>query len=185
MYSGKSEALIRRLRRAEIAKRSVTVFKPSLDTRYSAEHTVSHTGQKFQAIGVPADDPEWILRTWIQFSRSGLPLLDWSWDADVIGIDEVQFFGPAIVNGVRTLVDAGKRVIVAGLDLTYRAEPFGSLPTLLALADRVDKLTAVCTICGNPATRSHRLVASKDTVLVGEKDSYDARCHVHFSLPEE
>jgi thymidine kinase len=166
MFSGKSEELIRRLRRAEIAGQRVLIVKPKLDDRYDLGHVVSHAGARMRAVS--AAGPRDVLR-----------LAD---SYDVIGIDEVQFFPDAIVDAIQTLVGRGARVVAAGLDLDFRGEPFGAMPDLLCLAELVDKLQAVCHVCGGTATRTQRLVNglpapfTGETVQVGGLDSYEARC---------
>ncbi len=170
MFSGKSEELIRRLRRAEIAGQAVMIAKPRLDDRYDIGHVVSHSGHRIRAVGV--DDPAAIVRL-----AEGY---------EVVGIDEVQFFGDAVVDVLVALADGGMRVIAAGLDLDFRGEPFGPMPQLLARAELVDKLQAVCLRCGGPATRTQRLVdgvpAPFDgaTIQVGALDAYEARCRGCF-----
>ena len=188
MYSGKSDRLLWLVDRARYAKQPADLFKPAIDTRYGKNKVVTHNGVDLPCISAPQDDPEWILRSWSgnpDKFKGGIWVSDWSWDAKVIAIDEVQFFAPAIVQVCQTLVAAGKRVIVAGLDLNYKAEPFGSMPHLLALADKVDKLTAHCTVCGGVATRTQRLTASHELVELGSFGTYDARCHDHFSIPSD
>lgn len=176
MYSGKSEELIRRLRRAQIARQKIQVFKPSIDDRYSIEEVVSHNGDKIKAIPVKNSDEIYKL------------LSD---DTEVVGIDEVQFFDDGIIDLCRRLADKGLRVIVAGLDMDFRGEPFGPTPNIMAIAEFVDKLTAVCVICGHPANRTQRLIngepASYDepTILVGAKESYEARCRLHHQVPRK
>ncbi|WDU82593.1 thymidine kinase [Caloramator sp. Dgby_cultured_2] len=167
MYSGKSEELIRRIKRAKIARQKVQVFKPSIDNRYSITEVVSHNGDKEGAYSV-------------ENSMEILNLV--SEDTDVIAIDEVQFFDDEIVEVCKKLADKGKRVICAGLDLDFRGEPFGPVPKLLAIAEFVDKIQAICVVCGNPATRTQRLINGKPAkysdpiVLVGAKEAYEARC---------
>jgi thymidine kinase len=166
MFSGKSEELIRRLRRAEIAGQRVLIVKPRIDDRYDVAHVVSHAGARMRA--VTAD--------------SATDVLGLAEGYDAIGIDEVQFFDERIVAVVARLVESGVRVIAAGLDTDFRGEPFGSLPTLLAVAELVDKLQAVCHRCGGTATRTQRLLDGRpapfsgETVQVGALDSYEARC---------
>jgi thymidine kinase len=164
MFSGKSEEMIRRLRRAEIAGQRVILFKPRIDDRYDAADVVSHAGVRMSA--VPVDGcAELVAR-----ARA----------SEVVGIDEVQFFEPAIVDAALALADGGARVIVAGLDQDFRREPFGAMPTLLARAEFVDKLQAVCHRC--PATTTQRLVDDRpapysgETIVVGALDTYEARC---------
>jgi thymidine kinase len=166
MFSGKSEELIRRLRRAEIAGQRVLIVKPRIDDRYDVAHVVSHAGARMRAVAV--DGAHDALRR-----AEGY---------DVVGVDEAQFFEPTIVDAVQGMVLAGKRVVAAGLDRDFRGEPFGPMPLLLCLAEFVDKLQAVCHRCGGPATRTQRLVdgepASFDgaTIQIGALDSYEARC---------
>lgn len=170
MFSGKSEELIRRLGRAEIAGQDVMIAKPNLDDRCDISHLVSHSGHRIRAVGV--DDPAALER-----------LAD---GYDVLGIDEVQFFPASLVDVCVRLADRGVRVIAAGLDMDYRAEPFGPVPELLARADMVDKLQAVCVCCGGPATLSQRLIDGRpapfdgETVQVGAQDAYEARCRGCF-----
>jgi thymidine kinase len=166
MFSGKSEELIRRLRRAEIAGQRVLIVKPRVDDRYDVSHVVSHAGAKMRAVAVASAD-------------DALRRAD---GYDAVGVDEVQFFEPAIVDAVRELVSRGTRVVAAGLDLDFRAEPFGAMPLLLCFAEFVDKLQAVCHTCGGPATRTQRLVDGEPapfdgaTIQIGALDSYEARC---------
>ena len=174
MFSGKSEELIRRVKRAVIARRTVQVFKPIIDDRYGVEVVRSHDGDSFVARPV---------RT----SEEILSLV--SPDTTVVGIDEVQFFDPDIVTVVRGLVASGRRVICAGLDLDFRGEPFGAVPTLLALAERVDKLEAICVVCGEPATRTQRIVNGVPAffddpiIVIGAKETYEARCRSCHEVP--
>jgi thymidine kinase len=166
MFSGKSEELIRRLRRAEIAGQRVLIVKPRIDDRYDVMHVVSHAGARMRAVA--ADSPADVLR-----------LAD---GYEAVGIDEVQFFDDGIVRVISRLVEQGVRVIAAGLDSDFRHQPFGAMPTLLALAELVDKLQAVCHRCGGTATRTQRLVDGRpapfsgETIVVGALDSYEARC---------
>ncbi len=168
MFSGKSEELIRRLRRAQIAKLNVLTCKHSLDDRHTLECVVSHDGNKLEAEAIQS------IEEILTFERKK--------NFDVIGIDEAQWFGNQIVSVVCQLIDAGKRVIVAGLDLDFRGVPFGSMPTLLAIADHVVKLQAICTICGKDAHFTQRLVNGKPArysdpvILVGAQEAYQARC---------
>ena len=174
MFSGKSEELIRRVKRAVIARRSVQVFKPAIDDRFGGELVRSHDGDSFIARPVSASDDI-------------LPLV--SQDTSVVGIDEVQFFDAEIVTAVRALVASGRRVICAGLDLDFRGEPFGPVPTLLALAERVDKLEAICVVCGAPGTRTQRIVNGipafydEPIIVVGAKEAYEARCRSCHEVP--
>ena len=174
MFSGKSEELIRRVRRAQFAKQEVKVFKPTIDNRYSEEAVVSHNGNS--VIAIPVSAPQEIFE-------------HISEETDVIAIDEVQFFSADIVDVVQTLADRGYRVIVAGLDQDFRGEPFGPVPTLMAVAESVTKLQAVCTVCGSPASRTQRLIngvpASYDdpVILVGASEAYEPRCRHHHEVP--
>jgi thymidine kinase len=165
MFSGKSEELIRRLRRAQIARQRVQVFKPAIDDRYSSDRIVSHSELSLGAIVVRNSDDV-------------LKRLDDR--VEVVGIDEVQFFDAAILAICERLANMGKRVIVAGLDLDYRGIPFEPVPQLMAVADHVTKMMAVCTRCGAPASRTQRLVASDDRIVVGAADAYEARCRRCF-----
>ena len=166
MFSGKTEELIRRLKRAVIAKRRVQIFKPRIDARYDAEAVVSHSAQKLRSTVV--DRAEEIERLVLQ-------------DTQVVGIDEVQFLGPEIIAICESLANAGKRVIVAGLDLDYRGVPFEPMPALLAIAESITKEAAICVVCGEPASRSQRTIADQDRVLVGASGQYEPRCRRCFS----
>jgi thymidine kinase len=167
MFSGKTEELIRRARRAEIAKQKVAIFKPRIDNRYSAQHIVSHSEQSLTSIVV--DDASEIL-----------PLC---MDAQVVGVDEGQFFKANLVEVCETLANQGKRVIVAGLDQDYRGKPFEPMPQLLAVAEYITKTLAICVVCGNPADRTQRKTHQADRVVVGAKDIYEARCRHCFEPP--
>ena len=175
MFSGKSEELIRRVRRAMIAKKSVQVFKSHLDERYAGIYQVSsHDGRTTEA--VPIDTPAQIMNK-----------LDPK--TQVIAIDEAQFLDASIVELVTTLAGKGKRVILAGTDTDFRGEPFGPMPQLLAVAEVVDKLHAICVVCGNPASRTQRLIGGKParydspTIMVGSAESYEARCRRCHAVP--
>jgi thymidine kinase len=174
MFCGKTEELIRRARRAVIAKQKVQVFKPALDDRYAVEKLASHTGVSFDAVSV-VDASE--------IARLVEP------DTEVVIIDEVQFFDECLTDVCDALADAGKRVIVAGLDNDFRGEPFGPVPYLMAQADIVDKLHAICVVCGAPATRTQRLLngrpASYDDpiIMVGASEVYEARCRRCHEVP--
>jgi thymidine kinase len=175
MFSGKSEELIRRVRRAIIAKKRVQVFKSHLDERYSGiYHVSSHDGRSVEAM--PVDTPE-------QIAQALLP------DTQVVAIDEAQFLDGSIVPLVTALANKGVRVILAGTDNDFRGEPFGPMPQLLAIAEVVDKLHAICVICGNPASRNQRLISGKParydspTIMVGSTESYEARCRACHSVP--
>lgn len=176
MYSGKSEELIRRIKRAKIAKQKVQVFKPSIDDRYDANDVVSHAGDRAGAIAVKSSDEI-------------LELVND--DTQVVAIDEVQFFDCGIVDICRRLADNNKRVICAGLDMDFRGEPFGPTPNLMAIAEFVDKIQAICMVCGNPATRTQRLINgqpadySEPVVLVGATESYEARCRKCHVVPKK
>lgn len=185
MYSGKSEEMLRRVRRAQVKYR-VEVFKPDLDTRYGVNKVASHAKAETPCFPVPKDDPEWILRSWVKNpERGATDVSDWTWDAPIVALDEVQFFNPSVIAVCRTLVRNNIRVIAAGLDLDFRGRPFGPMPDLLVLADEVHKLTATCTTCGGQATRSQRLTPSQELVQLGAKDAYEARCHLHHTITED
>ena len=174
MFSGKTDELIRRLRRAVIARKKVQVFKPSIDIRYAVEKVTSHAGADYDAIPV--------IKSWEIFDK----LDD---DTAVVGIDEAQFFDEGIVEVTRRLAEKALRVIVAGLDTDFRGEPFGPMPVLMAKAEHVDKLQAICMICGEPASRTQRLVNGKPArfddpvVIVGASELYEARCRLHHEVP--
>lgn len=174
MFSGKTEELIRRIRRAIIARQCVQVFKPQMDDRYGIASVTSHTGQKIEA--VPVSQPEHI----IDLIES---------QTTVIAIDEIQFFDIQIVTVVQRLAEQGLRVICAGLDMDFRGEPFGCMPQLLCIAEDVQKLSAICTICGMPATRTQRLVNGQPAyyddpvIMVGAYETYEARCRAHHVVP--
>jgi thymidine kinase len=165
MFSGKTEELLRRLRRAQIARQKVQVFKPQIDNRYSVDHVQSHDASRIPSR--PVATASEILTLVEKNTR-------------VVGIDEAQFFDDSVVEVAQTLAFRGIRVIVAGLDLDFRGQPFGPMPTLLAIAESVTKLSAVCMVCGAPASRSQRVAAPQGSesqeVLVGAKDLYEARC---------
>jgi thymidine kinase len=165
MYSGKSEELMRRLKRATIAKRKFKLFKPAVDDRFSVTEVVSHSGIKMscKVVSEAAEISEHIL------------------SEKIIAIDEAQFFDDSIISLVNNLANEGKRVIIAGLDLDSSCMPFGPMPQLLAIAEQVQKLTAVCNVCGNSATHTYRTNKEVDKqVLVGAMDSYEARCRKHW-----
>jgi Thymidine kinase. len=174
MFSGKSEELIRRIKRAKIAKQKVQVFKPAIDDRYSIDKVVSHNGDNMHAISIV---------------KASEILTYAEEDTDVFAIDEVQFFDSEIVDIVKEIADSGKRVICAGLDMDFRGEPFGPTPELMAIAEFVDKLTAICMKCGNPATRTQRLINGRPAnyddpiIMVGAKESYEARCRKCHEVP--
>jgi thymidine kinase len=174
MFSGKTEELIRRLRRATIARQKLQVFKPSIDIRYQKEKVASHAGMAYDAIP-------------IQKSIDILNLLEA--DTTVVGVDEAQFLDDGIVAVTDQLAGRGIRVIVAGLELDFRGEPFGCMPILMAKAERVDKYTAICVVCGETAARTQRLVNGKPAnfhdpvVIVGAAEMYEARCRKHHEVP--
>jgi thymidine kinase len=164
MFSGKTEELIRRVRRAQIARVKVQIFKPTIDNRYSQDSVVSHSSQSLQA----------------QCVDKAIEILPKLYDSTrVVAIDEVQFFDQEIITVIAKLARRGYRVILAGLDLDYKGQPFGPIPTLLAMADEVSKVAAICTICGSSATKTQRIVESLGQVLVGEANMYEARCRAH------
>lgn len=165
MFSGKTEELIRRLRRAMYARQRIVVFKPRIDDRYSRSDVGSHSGDRIRSIRI--DRPSQIRR--------------FVADAEVVGIDEAQFLGMELVEICESLANEGRRVIVAGLDMDYLGRPFEPIPQLLARAEYITKNLAICTVCGNPADRSQRLVEGGERVLVGAKDLYEARCRAHWS----
>ncbi|WP_343784224.1 thymidine kinase [Alkalibacillus silvisoli] len=174
MFSGKSEELIRRVRRATYGNLNVRVFKPAIDNRYDQESIVSHNGNSI--IARPVANSTEILN---QIDE----------DVDIVGIDEVQFFDELVVDVAQQLADQGVRVVAAGLDQDFRGEPFGQLPQLLALAENVTKLNAICPICGSPASRTQRLIDGKPAsyddpiILVGASESYEPRCRHHHEVP--
>jgi len=167
MFSGKTEELIRRLKRAEIAQQKIQIFKPQIDTRYDALKIVSHEGREIKSIPV-------------QNSQSILLLVDID-NTDVVGIDEGQFFDDNLVEVANYLANNGIRVIIAGLDMDYKGNPFGVMPRLLAVAEYVTKVHAICVKCGNLAYVSHRITPSENLILLGEKDSYIPLCRQCFN----
>ena len=169
MFSGKTEELIRRLRRAEIAKQKVKIFKPLIDTRYSDKSIVSHNEQSLPSILI----------------KDIKEVLDHSDDAQVVAIDEAQFFSADITKVCNKLALNGKRVIVAGLDQDFRGVPFEPMPQLLAIAEYITKQLAICVECGNPADKTQRKTASSERVIVGAADIYEARCRQCHYIPEE
>ena len=160
MFSGKTEELIRRLKRAQFAKQKVEIYKPCIDIRYSDDKVVSHDSTSIPSI--PIDTP----------SR----MLNISEDVEVVGIDEAQFFDETIVEVVQTLANKGVRVIIAGLDTDFLGKPFGPMPALMAVAEDIQKVHAICVKCGSPANHSHRLIANNELVVLGEKDEYEPLC---------
>ena len=169
MFSGKTEELIRRLRRAQIAKMSTTIFKPLFDTRYSDTQIVSHNQIKMDS----------------RLVKSSAEILPLSQDSKVVGIDEAQFFDDDLLPICKELASNGTRVIVAGLDTDYRGLPFGPMPELMCEADYLDKLRAICVKCGNPATYTQRRTKDSEQILIGETDIYEARCRNCFEPPNE
>lgn len=174
MFSGKTEELIRRVRRAKIARQKVQVFKPALDTRYAVEKVTSHNGLDTEAVPI---------------GSSTAILAQIAPDTNVVAIDEVQFFDMGVVRACQALAERGLRVVCAGLDMDFRGEPFGPMPLLMAEAEQVEKLQAICVVCGAMASRTQRLIdgrpASYDDpiVLVGGSESYEARCRLHHQVP--
>jgi thymidine kinase len=166
MYSGKTEELIRRLRRAQIARQRVEIFKPSIDDRYALDAIVSHSELRIPSRAV----------------KTAQDVLRYAHEAQVIGIDEGQFLGPDLVKVCETLARRGKRVIVAGLDQDYRGVPFEPMPQLLAIAEYITKTLAICMVCGAPANRTYRKVKRGGRVVVGGSDFYEARCRRCFNL---
>ena len=165
MFSGKSEELIRRLRRAQIARQKVQIFKPLVDNRFSDDHIVSHSDMRIASCAVPGSDD--LIRSVDD-------------DTEVVGIDEGQFFDQKLPAACNTLAGRGKRVIVAGLDQDFLGRPFEPMPQLLAIAEYITKTLAICVVCGDPANHTQRLVASSDRVLVGAGGIYEARCRRCF-----
>jgi thymidine kinase len=176
MFSGKTDELIRRLRRATIAKQKVQVFKPAIDNRYAVQKVTSHAGSDFAAVP-------------IEHASDILKLVEAN--TTVVAIDEAQFFDITIAEIAQNLANRGLRVIVAGLDTDFRGEPFGPMPTLMAEAEQVDKLQAICMVCGEPATRTQRLVNGHPAhyhdpiVIVGASELYEARCRAHHEVPRD
>ncbi|WP_138480972.1 thymidine kinase [Dyadobacter bucti] len=168
MFSGKTEELIRRINRAKIARQKIQIFKPALDKRYHEENIVSHNDNSIRSIPV----------------KSALEIIDLSGNCEVVGLDEAQFFDESVVGVCDTLANTGKRVIVAGLDMDYLGKPFGCMPQLMAIAEYVTKVHAICMVCGEVASHSYRLSTSNEKVLLGETDLYEARCRRCFNLGE-
>ena len=169
MFSGKTEELIRRVRRAHIARQKIELFKPEIDTRYSKNEIVSHDDQKL---------PSRVVKD----ANEMIPL---SLEVQVVAIDEAQFYQKNLVKVCKTMANMGKRVIVAGLDTDYRGEPFSPIPDLLAIAEYITKTHAICVVCGNPANFTQRTTKSKDQVLIGASDIYEARCRNCYEPPNE
>ncbi|SUK11480.1 thymidine kinase [Staphylococcus agnetis] len=177
MFSGKSEELIRRLRRGVYAKQKVIVFKPTIDDRYHKEKIVSHNGNAIEAINITEASEIW------QHDLTGV---------DIIGIDEIQFFDRTVVDIAQTLAQRGYRVITAGLDMDFKGEPFHPVPEMLAVSEHITKLQAVCAVCGASSSRTQRLINGKPAkvddpiILVGANESYEPRCRAHHViLPSE
>lgn len=168
MFSGKTEELIRRLKRAEIAKLNVEIFKPTTDTRYDETAVVSHNYNSIPSTPVDHSAAILLLKT----------------DTQVVGIDEAQFFDDGLPEVCNKLANKGIRVIVAGLDMDFTGKPFGPIPALMAIAELVTKVNAVCVRCGSPAMYSYRRVASEATILLGEKESYEPRCRLCFNTKD-
>jgi thymidine kinase len=169
MFSGKSEELIRRLKRAMIAKQEVAVFKPDVDKRFNQNYIISHSDMKIAS----------------EVVKNEKELFDKCREADVIGIDEAQFFGLELVEVCQKLANNGKRVIVAGLDMDYRGNPFEPVPQLLAIAEYITKTHAICVVCGNPANYTQRKIEKADRIILGASDIYEARCRNCFQPPQE
>lgn len=169
MFSGKTEELIRRLRRATIARQKVAIFKPKIDNRYSEDHIVSHNELKIpsKVVETPWD------------------IMEQALEAQVVGIDEAQFFDDDLIKVCEKLANMGKRVIVAGLDMDYRGKPFEPIPQLLAVAEYITKTHAICVVCGNPANFTQRTTKSNELVVVGASEIYEARCRNCFEPPEK
>src|SRR5262245_55197321 len=165
MFSGKSEELIRRLRRAMIARKRVEVFKPAIDDRYSAGEIVSHADSRMHSVAV-------------NNAQEILERIDWR--SEVIGVDEGNFMGVGLIEVAQRLADSGKQVIISGLDTDYMGRPFAPIPELLALAESITKTLAICMRCGNPAKHTQRLVESDDLIVVGAAGLYEARCRRCF-----
>ena len=175
MFSGKTEELLRRIRRAQIARKKVQVFKPQIDFRYGLERVRSHNGLAHEQVMVVESADELLAQV--------------ASETEVVAIDEIQFFDWRIAEVCEDLADSGKRVIAAGLDQDFRGEPFGPMPLLMALAENVEKLTAICIICGAPATRTQRLIDGQPAryddpiLMVGGSESYEARCRACHQVP--
>jgi thymidine kinase len=168
MFSGKTEELIRRLRRAQIARQQVEIFKPAIDDRYDASQIVSHS-----QLSIPS-----------RVVRTADEILERAVDAQVLGIDEAQFLGPPLVPVCQALAGKGKRVIVAGLDTDFRGRPFEPIPELLAVAEYITKTLAICVVCGGPGNRTQRTTPHGERIVVGASELYEARCRHCFEPPE-
>ncbi|PWJ60253.1 thymidine kinase [Dyadobacter jejuensis] len=169
MFSGKTEELIRRLNRAKIARQRIMIFKPAMDKRYHQQNIVSHNDNSVASM--PVD--------------SATTILEHVGNSEVVGLDEAQFFDESVVAVCDQLANEGRRVIVAGLDMDYLGKPFGNMPPLMAIAEYVTKVHAICMVCGEVASHSYRLSPSDDRILLGETDLYQARCRRCFNLGEQ
>lgn len=165
MFSGKTEELIRRLKRAQFANQKIAVFKPQMDVRYSTEDVVSHDARSLEAVPI----------------KSPAEMLEINAGIEVVGIDEAQFFDNSLVDVVEFLANRGTRVIIAGLDTDYQGKPFGPMPTLMAMAEDIQKIHAICVKCGALANFSHRLAANEELVVLGETDKYEPLCRSCFN----
>lgn len=166
MFSGKTEELIRRLKRAKIANQKIQIFKPTQDTRYHETDVISHDENSIKSIPV----------------QKSIDIFQFIEDVDVVGIDEAQFFDVHLTEVCQKLAIRGVRVIIAGLDMDFRGQPFGPVPALLSVAEYITKVHAICPHCGNLATHSYRLSDEKETVVLGEKDKYEPRCRVCYGM---
>jgi thymidine kinase len=166
MFSGKTEELIRRIKRAKIANQKIQIFKPIIDTRYDVDNVVSHDENSIKSIPVSSSEE----------------IIDKLEDVNVVGIDEAQFFDEGLTELCQKLASRGIRVIIAGLDMDYKGKPFGPIPSLLAVSEYITKVHAICPHCGNLATHSYRLVKNESTVLLGEKDLYEPRCRICYQM---
>ena len=169
MFSGKTEELIRRMKRAQFAKQTVEIYKPCIDVRYSEDKVVSHDSHSIPSIPI----------------QSPAQMLELSNDVEVVGVDEAQFFDDSIVEVVQTLANRGIRVIIAGLDTDFLGKPFGPMPALMAVAEDIQKVHAICVRCGSPANHSHRLSKNDQLVVLGEKDVYEPLCRHCFNAAME
>ena len=169
MFSGKTEELIRRMKRAQFAKQTVEIFKPCIDVRYSEDKVVSHDSHSIPSTPI----------------QSPAQMLEMSNDVEVVGIDEAQFFDNSLIEVVQTLANRGVRVIIAGLDTDFMGKPFGPMPALMAVAEDIQKVHAICVRCGSPANHSHRLSKNDQLVVLGEKDIYEPLCRHCFNAAIE
>ena len=169
MFSGKTEELIRRMKRAQFAKQTVEIFKPCIDVRYSEDKVVSHDSHSIHSTPI----------------QSPAQMLEMSNDVEVVGIDEAQFFDNSLIEVVQTLANRGVRVIIAGLDTDFMGKPFGPMPALMAVAEDIQKVHAICVRCGSPANHSHRLSKNDQLVVLGEKDIYEPLCRHCFNAAIE